>query len=173
MTFQDELAFSESLHHGQFWRNQNYSAHLLAVVGIVKTFSSPDKVDVFTSAAIFHDTLEDTSFSQADLQRLVSKEVYDLVLAVTDPPGPTRKARKEKALPKLLAAGPDAWFLKCCDRLANVQACIADDDTRFEMYRKEWPALCVIFTSEETDKYFKNLYNYLCKVLQHEEYCID
>jgi (p)ppGpp synthase/HD superfamily hydrolase len=172
MSFQDYLTFVEKLHHGQFWRGQPYSAHLLAVVGIVKTFAPPDKVDLFTSAAIFHDVLEDTSCSLEELQTMLPKEVCDLVIAVTDPDGPTRKARKEKVLPKLLAAGPDAWFLKCCDRLANVQACIADEDSRFQMYRKEWPALCEIFRSQETDKHFVILHNYLCKVLQHEEHRI-
>jgi len=63
-------------------------------------------------------------------------DVAGLVDAVTDEPGPNRRARKAATYQKIREAGHLAVRLKLADRIANVEA----GGSLTDMYRKEHEA---------------------------------
>jgi (p)ppGpp synthase/HD superfamily hydrolase len=70
------------------------------------------------AAAILHDTLEKTATVPDDLDRHFGTQVRVLVEAVTEQPGETDAASKQR----LRAAPADAQSIKCADIASNLEA---------------------------------------------------
>lgn len=88
-------------------------------------------------AAPLHDTIEDTDLKYSEIKREFGLDVAECVYAVTDELGRNRRERKKKTYPKLRNYGP-AHYLKIADRIANIRACIRNEEYGlFLMYRKE------------------------------------
>lgn len=84
----------------------------------------PMDYSVIQSAALLHDTIEDTNATYEEIQKVFGKSVCDLVYFLTDdltPKDGNRKLRKEKYLEKLLDSPYEAKCLKIADVLANVR----------------------------------------------------
>ena len=84
----------------------------------------PMDYSVIQSAALLHDTIEDTNATYEEIQKVFGKSVCDLVYFLTDdltPKDGNRKLRKEKYLEKLLDSPYEAKCLKIADILANVR----------------------------------------------------
>lgn len=84
----------------------------------------PMDYSVIQSAALLHDTIEDTNATYEEIQKVFGKSVCDLVYFLTDdltPKDGNRKLRKEKHLEKLLNSPYEAKCLKIADVLANVR----------------------------------------------------
>lgn len=84
----------------------------------------PMDYSVMQSAALLHDTIEDTNATYEEIQKVFGKSVCDLVYFLTDdltPKDGNRKLRKEKYLEKLLDSPYEAKCLKIADVLANVR----------------------------------------------------
>lgn len=84
----------------------------------------PMDYSIIQSAALLHDTIEDTNATYEEIQKVFGKSVCDLVYFLTDdltPKDGNRKLRKEKYLEKLLDSPYEAKCLKIADVLANVR----------------------------------------------------
>ena len=84
----------------------------------------PMDYSVIQSAALLHDTIEDTNATYEEIQKVFGKSVCDLVYFLTDdltPKDGNRKLRKEKYLEKLLDSPYEAKCLKIADVLANIR----------------------------------------------------
>ena len=84
----------------------------------------PMDYSVIQSAALLHDTIEDTNATYEEIQKVFGKSVCDLVYFLTDdltPKDGHRKLRKQKYLEKLLDSPYEAKCLKIADVLANVR----------------------------------------------------
>ena len=84
----------------------------------------PMDYSVIQSAALLHDTIEDTNATYEEIQKVFGKSVCDLVYFLTDdltPKDGNRKLRKQKYLEKLLDSPYEAKCLKIADVLANVR----------------------------------------------------
>lgn len=99
----------------------------------------PMEYAVIRSAALLHDTIEDTNATYEELQKVFGKTVCDLVYWLTDDSTPAdgnRKFRKEKYLEKLLQSPYEAKCLKIADVLANIRnlaKVVPDKDLDFAM----------------------------------------
>jgi (p)ppGpp synthase/HD superfamily hydrolase len=111
-----------------------YEFHLEAVVNTLP----PDASEEAVAAAWLHDTVEDTEVTLHDIRQEFGGRVARLVDAVTDEPGPNRKARKAGMYKKLVAAPYEARAIKLADRIANMRASI-ENPKLGAMYRKEFP----------------------------------
>jgi hypothetical protein len=115
-------ALADRFHEGQMYGAHPYQHHLAQTVINTQTYF-PDDFEL-PIAAILHDILEDTKATVVDLQSAgIPEIVIALVQAVTNQPGTNRRKKREATLPVIVRAGPQAIALKCCDRLANVDAC--------------------------------------------------
>ena len=107
-------------HGAQLYGGKPYRVHLESAEAVLHRFglATPKRI----AAIWLHDTLEDTAATSETLARLgIAADVIEIVEAVTDGPGETRRERKAATYPKI-AALREAVIVKLCDRIANVEA---------------------------------------------------
>lgn len=122
---------------GKTYGNQPYMVHNGSVVRIGMKFGVSDPEIV--AALILHDVVEDTKVSRELLAALFGERVATLVWAVSQEEGVNRKERVKRTYPKIRMT-PDATFVKLCDRIANVEKGVHEQNRHTEMYRKEQPS---------------------------------
>lgn len=98
-------------HAGQFDKGgRPYILHPLAVMHILN--SNDEELSV---AAVFHDLIEDTKVTYADLRAAgISERVITIVKALTKNPGETYEEYKERVM-----SNPDAMKVKLADLTHN------------------------------------------------------
>lgn len=131
--------FALAAHGGQKYGIHPYSVHLDAVAELAVPYGEIAQV-----VAYLHDVVEDTSVRLHEIEERFGQRVADCVRILTDEPGENRRERKRKTYAKMAAvpAGLElALIVKAADRLANVQACVADrNDEKLTFYQDEHPA---------------------------------
>jgi (p)ppGpp synthase/HD superfamily hydrolase len=114
-------------------------------------------VDIVISSCWAHDTLEDTRITYNDLLKETSLQVADIVYALTNEKGKTRKERANDKYYQGIRETPYATFVKLCDRIANVEYSMSTRSRMLEMYRKEMPEFIETLYDEKWDEMFKYL----------------
>ncbi len=144
-------------HHGeQRYGSHPYAVHLDAVANIAEPFG-----ETAVTVAYLHDVVEDTEVSLEQLEAMFGSLVARCVAILTDEPGDSRKQRKAKTYQKMSQVSGEtelALVVKVCDRLANVKACVADNNDR----------LLKIYQQEQTVFKSSVYRNGLCDGLWHE-----
>jgi (p)ppGpp synthase/HD superfamily hydrolase len=84
-----------------------------------------------------HDLIEDARQSYNDVKDVLGQEAADIVFAVTNETGKTRKERANAKYYEKIRNTKGAVFVKLCDRIANVQYGKLTKSRQVEMYRKE------------------------------------
>lgn len=140
--------FARKKHEGQKYGEMPYfDTHVVGVYAILSKLLPGEEGTL--SAALLHDTLEDTQTTLDELHQEFGEEVAQIVDLVTTSTDRWR-TRGQKLLswdmkfssamhgrlPHLQAAR----FVKLADRLANVRACWESKDRRIFMYRDEHAA---------------------------------
>ncbi len=140
-TVNDAKTLAENAHRGQKYGSKPYMYHVSQVVALAQPYG-----EAATILAYLHDVVEDTSVSLENIENQFGSEVAKSLLVLTDPDIKDRQQRKEQSHQKLAMVDPlseQRWALivKAADRLANTQACIADNYCKkIDMYRSEYPA---------------------------------
>lgn len=88
-------------------------------------------------AAYGHDLIEDTRTSYNDAKEVLGELTADIIYALTNEKGRTRKERANAAYYKGIRETKYGVFVKLCDRIANVQYSKMTGSRMFEMYKKE------------------------------------
>lgn len=99
-------------------------AELLSRVGGVKDLAT-------LSAAVLHDTVEDTETTPEELKSLFGKEVMGIVLEVTDDKNLPKAERKQRQIEGALSLSQPARLIRIADKITNVM----ELDTRVPL---EW-----------------------------------
>ena len=131
-----------------------YSYHLQMVVDVVNKFIHliPEKDrDVVISSAWCHDLIEDTRNTHSDVLKATSLEVAEIVYALTNEKGKTRKERANEKYYAGIRNTTYATFVKLCDRIANIQYSMSQRSRMLEMYRKETPDFINTLYDEKYD----------------------
>jgi len=123
------------------------------------------------TVAYLHDVLEDTPIDRGAIVEQFGEFVAECVTLLTDERGVNRKERKSKTYEKLSrVTGPSelALMVKVADRLANVEACIADLKVDlFKVYQSEHPAFrAAAYRAGQCD----TLWSALDRLLQEETF---
>ena len=137
-----------------------YSYHLQMVVDVVNKFIHliPEKDrDVVISSAWCHDLIEDTRNTHSDVLKATSLEVAEIVYALTNEKGKTRKERANEKYYAGIRNTTYATFVKLCDRIANIQYSMNQRSRMLEMYRKETPDFINTLYDEKYDEMFHYL----------------
>ena len=137
-----------------------YSYHLQMVVDVVNKFIHliPEKDrDVVISSAWCHDLIEDTRNTHSDVLKATSLEVAEIVYALTNEKGKTRKERANEKYYAGIRNTTYATFVKLCDRIANIQYSMSQRSRMLEMYRKETPDFINKLYDEKYDEMFEYL----------------
>jgi (p)ppGpp synthase/HD superfamily hydrolase len=117
-----------------------YEFHLNMVAQAAKDFAhivTYADVEIVKLAAYGHDLIEDTRVSYNDVVEVLGIEAADIIYAVSNEKGKTRKERANENYYAGIRSTPYAVFVKLCDRIANVQYSKMTKSRMFEMYKKE------------------------------------
>jgi (p)ppGpp synthase/HD superfamily hydrolase len=122
-----------------------YEFHLRMVVNVYERFKyllSNHHGIIDNQANVYlgcwaHDTIEDTRVSYNDVKENLNESVADIVYAVSNEKGKSRKERANDKYYEGIRNTPGAVFVKLCDRIANVQYSKMTGSRMFEMYKKE------------------------------------
>lgn len=116
-------------HAGQLYGGRPYTHHLDAVEAVLRRWGpqglARELWEDLLVAAQAHDLLEDTATSPAAIEQVGGPGVWRLVQALTDAPGPNRRARHAATYPQLVRVA-GAVRVKLADRIANVEASMAE-----------------------------------------------
>jgi len=136
-------------------------------------------------AVLFHDAIEDARVTYNDIKNWFGIEVAEIVYALTNDKGRTRKERAGAKYYRGIRNTPYATFVKLCDRLANVTYSKEAKSTMFKVYSKEnvsfvnalkgrttWLGKLRYAISEKFDLFevdYSNLYQQLGQLLAPED----
>ena len=125
------IQFAARKHHGQ-WRSETeplpYITHLFSVALLVAEDGASDDV---VSAALLHDTLEDTDTTREELVAAFGEHVAELVEHVSerkmvDGKKPDWKERKGAYLAHLEDAPEDALLISIADKIDNIESMLEE-----------------------------------------------
>ncbi len=119
------------LHKGQVRRGQTpypYVTHLYAVAFLVADYTNDEDTII---AALLHDTLEDTDYTEKELQNDFGGTVLDLVRAVTEPEpeegaSMSWKEHKKRYVKQLNDAKEASLIVATADKIHNMR-CIVEE----------------------------------------------
>lgn len=114
------LEFAALAHHGQVRkgvREVPYVSHPAAVGLILARAGMSDAVVI---AGVLHDTVEDTSATEADIQSEFGEEVAGLVADVTLDTSLPHDEQKKKYLAHIRTASVEAKAISAADKIANL-----------------------------------------------------
>ncbi len=129
------IQFAARKHNGQLRISHTegplpYITHLFSVALLVAEDGASDDV---VTAALLHDTLEDTATTREELVSAFNERVAELVEAVSEHKELSWKERKNDYLARLAHADEDALVIAIADKVDNVES-------RIEEYEKEGAA---------------------------------
>jgi len=155
----DAFEYSARQHKNQKYGDIPYSEHLTAVFRLVADFVPYDYE--LHAAALLHDVLEDTPSNYSNLKSIFGERVAEIVYAVTDELGKTRKERKQKTFPKI-KNNYDATVIKVADRICNIQYGLETESYEMlRMHKKEHEEFKRELYKEEYDETMQDLWSLL------------
>jgi (p)ppGpp synthase/HD superfamily hydrolase len=117
-----------------------YSVHLsMVAMNALKYIDCIPKAyqeDVM-SACWLHDTIEDCRMTYNDIREVAGERVANIVYAVTNEKGKSRKERANHVYYEGIRKNMWATYVKLCDRLANVQYSYDTMSKMYDVYKKE------------------------------------
>lgn len=134
-------------HQHQKYGDHPYLVHLYDVVSVLIEFGHGSHN--LLAAAWTHDSLEDTTLNYSKIKSELGQDIAEIVFAVTDELGRSRKERKQKTLPKLTQF-EDAQIVKLADWIANLRNCYSERPDLLQMYRKDYRSFKDAVQSEAT-----------------------
>jgi (p)ppGpp synthase/HD superfamily hydrolase len=104
-----------------------YITHLYAVAMLVGDYTDDENVIV---AALLHDTLEDTDYTEEELREDFGGPVADIVRTLTEPKVggeyPDIAAQKKQYLKQLKGASPEALIVAAADKIHNMRSIVEE-----------------------------------------------
>lgn len=128
--------FAIAAHGDQKYGRHPYYVHLDAVAKIAAGYGETAEI-----IAYLHDVVEDTNVVLSEIEDKFGWLVSEAVGILTDEPGKNRKERKAKTYAKMARVSGHAEIalvVKAADRLANMRACLDDNNKELlAMYKAE------------------------------------
>lgn len=140
-----------------------YTFHLNMVDDVAVRFLHlipENKHEIVRSACYCHDTIEDCRQTYNDVRQSTSVEVADIVYALTNEKGKTRRERANDKYYAGIRETEYAVFVKLCDRIANTEHSKNTGSRMLKMYGNENPA----FMEAIKNPKYQEMFNYLEKL---------
>lgn len=161
--------FAIDAHGDQKYGELPYHVHLDAVAEIASEYGETAQI-----IAYLHDVAEDTPVQLNDIESEFGKFVAECVAILSDEPGANRKDRKRKTYSKMANVSGEletALIVKAADRLANMRACVSDNNHKLlKMYKEEHE---VFEKSVRRESLCENIWyeiNKMVRLAQHNGY---
>lgn len=138
-----------------------FDAHVKKVVNVALKFIHlipESKRDIVISGAYTHDVQEDCRQTLNDVIKATNNEVAELSYALTNEKGRNRKERANDKYYAGIKNTPYATFIKCCDRIANIESnCTKKSNTMLKKYKEENAEFKVKLYDKQYDELFQHL----------------
>lgn len=148
----------------QTYGGKPYSHHLCMVAETmdrhIEELNNPnyELYKVLYFASMFHDSIEDARLTYNDVAKIALKYMNlddatwatEIVYALTNEKGRTRKERANEKYYKGIRDTPYAPFIKICDRIANMKHSKEVGNRMFHTYKKELPEFLNSIYDERT-----------------------
>jgi len=133
------LRFSAEKHTNQRRKDAKSSPYINHPIQVAETLWRVGGVrDVnLLTAAILHDTIEDTDTTPEELEREFGEEVLSLVLEVTDDKSLPKQIRKQLQIEHASHKSEKAKMLKIADKLNNIQDIVKSPPSDWTLERKQ------------------------------------
>jgi (p)ppGpp synthase/HD superfamily hydrolase len=111
-------------HNGQTRKGDGspYIIHPLMVAMKLNQYGFDDKI---VAAALVHDVLEDTDFSEKDLRLELGDEIVEIVKAVTNDDSLSWEEKKKKYIETVRNGGVEAKAVALADKIHNLESLLA------------------------------------------------
>lgn len=137
------IQFAARKHHGQFRRESEplpYITHLFSVALLVAEDGADDDV---VTAALLHDTIEDTSTTREEIATTFNERVATLVESVSEVKETGDKKlswreRKEDYLARVKTASREAVLIAVADKVDNVESGNEELSRNRENFLNKW-----------------------------------
>ena len=128
------LAFAADKHRNQRRKDAEASPYINHPIMLAKILAVEGGVEdaLVLSAAVLHDTIEDTETSYEELAGRFGREIADVVLEVTDDKALPKSERKQRQIDHAPHLSRAAKLVKLADKIANTRD-VADHPP------SEWP----------------------------------
>jgi len=143
-----------------------YEFHLRMVAQVAVDFiyllKGKEKIEYIEVqlACYGHDLIEDTRVSYNDVKEALGEYAADIVYAVSNEKGKTRKERANEKYYEGIRNTSGATFVKLCDRIANVQYSKLTKSNMFEKYKTENQQFAKSLYNED----YQPMFDYLDKL---------
>ena len=142
------IDFAKQAHkdHKRKYTGEPYFNHLWEVMNIVRSVESDDDM---LSAALLHDTVEDTATTNDDIKKEFGPRIAKLVDELTDiskPEDGNRATRKAIDRNKLAGVSADAQTIKLADLISNSKDIQKNDPKLAKVYMQEKALLLDVLT---------------------------
>jgi len=154
--------FTIKSHGSQMYGKKPYIYHLDHVIQVLCRFGYHDNINILIGG-LGHDLIEDTDVTFEDLMELFpnTREIPYMIDGVTDLEGifENRYEQKVATFTQKTAKNKDAIIIKMADRIANVEATLAENLPKYlKSYVKEFPLFRDLLHASDVDL---NMYCYL------------
>ncbi len=113
-----------------------YINHPIALADVLANEGHVTDPDVI-SAALLHDTIEDTETTADELRDIFGDTVTEIVLEVTDDKSLPKAERKRLQLEHAAHASPQAKLVKLADKICNLRDILASPPADWSVARKQ------------------------------------
>lgn len=124
------LYFAAKAHRNQFRKGNADIPYLVHPVEVAMILQENNMSEEIVIAGLLHDTLEDTSVTQEDIEREFGKKILELVLGASERLEGIEhtdwKTRKSHTIEYLASAPLDVKYVSCADKLSNIRSMLRD-----------------------------------------------
>lgn len=133
------LRFSAEKHNDQRRKDTKSSPYINHPIQVMETLWTVGGVrdEIVLTAALLHDTIEDTDATPAEIGREFGEEILALVLEVTDDKSLPKPVRKQLQIESASKKSPKAKLLKLADKLCNVQDLVHSPPLNWDLKRRQ------------------------------------
>jgi len=115
-----------------------YITHLMAVTIILRDYTEDEDTLI---AALLHDTLEDTDYTEDELREDFGDKVLEIIKSLTEPQesGITWQERKATYSKQLKTAPEEALMVAAADKIHNMRSMVEEYYDNHARFRKDFP----------------------------------
>ncbi len=130
--------FAAKKHKGQRRKGANEEPYINHPLEVVKLLADVGRIDDtrILSAAVLHDTIEDTDASEEEIRELFGKRVCGFVCEVTDDKSLSKAERKQKQIEHAPHLSTGAKQIKIADKISNIEDMIENPPRNWSRERK-------------------------------------
>lgn len=134
----EALAFAAHKHRAQRRKDKEASPYINHPIALADVLANEGGVDdpVALSAAVLHDTIEDTETTYEELRERFGKEIADVVMEVTDDKLLEKAERKERQVVHAPHLSQRAKLVKLADKICNLRDIASNPPANWPLERK-------------------------------------